>query len=90
MMFDYELLEKLEKIGTALERLAEAQIRTSVIEFAKLTNEQKKDYWEAIIDLRENGWSSVFEDNRQNMEQIREEYWSHEDDGFDEQSELWE
>ena len=67
-MFDYELLEKLEKIGTALERLAEAQIRTSVIEFTKLTNEQKKDYWEAIIDLRENGWSSVFEDSRQQQE----------------------
>ena len=68
MMFDYELLDKLEKISLALTRIAEAQVRTSIIEFAKLTNEQKKDYWESIIDLRENGWSSVFEDNRQQQE----------------------
>ena len=65
MMFDYELLERLDKIGIALQRIAEAQVRTSVIEFAKLTDEQKKDYCEAMVDLRENGWSSVFEPRQQ-------------------------
>jgi hypothetical protein len=71
-MFDYELLEKLEHISLALHRLAEAQVRTSaiqvrtsIIEFAKLNEDQKRDYWEAIADLRKNGWSSVFKPQKQ-------------------------
>ena len=63
--FKSEVLEKLEHISLALQRLAEAQVRTSVIEFAKLNEGQKRDYWEAIVDLRENGWSSVFESQKQ-------------------------
>lgn len=63
--FKSEVLEKLEHISLALQRLAEAQVRTSVIEFAKLNEGQKCDYWEAIVDLRENGWSSVFESQQQ-------------------------
>ena len=63
--FKSEVLEKLEHISLALQRLAEAQVRTSVIEFAKLNEGQKRDYWEAIVDLRENGWSSVFESQEQ-------------------------
>lgn len=63
--FKSEILNKLDMMTTALTRLAEAQVRTSVIEFAKLNEGQKCDYWEAIVDLRENGWSSVFESQEQ-------------------------
>ena len=70
--FKSEVLEKLECISLALQRLAEAQVRTSVIEFAKLNEGQKCDYWEAIVDLRENGWSSVFESKQQYDEAIED------------------
>ena len=70
--FKSEVLEKLEHISLALQRLAEAQVRTSVIEFAKLNEDQKRDYWEAIVDLRENGWSSVFESQEYNEEAIED------------------
>ena len=79
MMFDYELLDKLEKISIALQRIAEAQVRTSVIEFCKLNEDQKKDYCEEMTVLRENGWSSVFEPRQQQeydkeaMEAMRQE-----------------
>ena len=67
--FKSEVLDKLECISLALTRLAEAQVRTSVIEFAKLNEGQKRDYWEAITDLRENGWSSVFESQKQEYDE---------------------
>lgn len=81
--FKSEVLDKLDMITKALTRLAEAQTLRSMTEFCKLSPEQREDYYAGLEDIRKHGWNSLFEENRIDIEKVRDKYWGNNYVDFD-------